>query len=132
VELEREEEEMKRMDTMTGDELHKYTTVVYEELAQATENYLNAKYALGLDKRNLEDAMSRAIFNREIVGKNEQEREGQALEMFSEHYRNVNEAEGVFHEAEVRLQHARIEEGYLTTTVKIMSSILSGDNTHQM
>lgn len=110
---------MRNLSEMSVADLHAYTVAVYENLAKAVTEHLEAKSAYATARYSLDARLSSGIYNGEISGRNEAERTGQAMEKFPELFVAVEQTQTKMWETEVKMQVAKLDEAQLTLGVKL-------------
>lgn len=93
--------------------LSKIIDEAYANMKQATEWLHNANVAYVMKKRDLEQAVQQAIAQGQIVGKNENERVGQALILFAPDYEEAKRLEEEYSKANLNHRMASLEVEHL-------------------
>lgn len=99
--------------------LPKVIDEAYEKLGTATEVLHNSNIAYVMKRRDLEQAVQQAMAQGQIVGKNENERMGQALILFAPDYEEAKRLEMEYTKANLDHRLVTIEVEHLQLLVKL-------------
>lgn len=117
-------DQVKTLDQYTQTELQQAIIDVYQELSTATAVYFQARFKASEYQQRYDFLKSHDISTGTIVGKNEAEREFQAMLAHDKEYNFLIDAKQELHDAEMALQLAKIDEARLQLGIKVLAMVL--------
>jgi hypothetical protein len=101
---------------ITQDDLNK----AYEDLSEAKGEYITASTHLETLKATIETRTATALYHGEIEGKNDAQRKGAAMEMFSQDYEELAQLQHNYANAKYHYEVAQIEVDRVRSLLRLM------------